>query len=47
MLGDDRRRAVQDALAVANPLLLPARHFLQEDQAPAISTAVARLAHGS
>jgi haloalkane dehalogenase len=47
MLGDDRRRAVQDALAVANPLLLPARHFLQEDQAHAISTAVARLAHES
>jgi hypothetical protein len=25
--------------------LLPARHFLQEDQAPAIATAVAHLVH--
>jgi pimeloyl-ACP methyl ester carboxylesterase len=45
MLADDRRRAVQDALALGTAVLLPARHFLQEDQAPAIATAVADLVH--
>jgi haloalkane dehalogenase len=45
MLGDDRRRAVQDALTVDTAVLLPARHFLQEDQAPAVATSVATLAH--
>jgi haloalkane dehalogenase len=46
MLGDERRRAVQDALGIETPLLLPARHFLQEDQAPAVAEAVAGLARG-
>jgi haloalkane dehalogenase len=45
MLADDRRRAVQDALMVDSAVLLPGRHFLQEDQAPAIATAVAHMAH--
>jgi haloalkane dehalogenase len=45
MLGHDRRRAVQDALTVDTSVLLPARHFLQEDQAPAVATAVANLVH--
>src|SRR6202158_5459323 len=44
MLADDRRRAVQDALTVDTSVLLPGRHFLQEDQAPAIATAVANFA---
>jgi haloalkane dehalogenase len=43
MLGDERRRAVQHALGIETPILLPARHFLQEDQAPAVAEAVARL----
>jgi pimeloyl-ACP methyl ester carboxylesterase len=46
MLGDERRRAVQRALGIDTPLLLPARHFLQEDQAPAVAEAVAELARG-
>jgi haloalkane dehalogenase len=45
MLADDRRRAVQDALMVDSAVLLPGRHFLQEDHAPAIGTAVAHMAH--
>jgi pimeloyl-ACP methyl ester carboxylesterase len=43
-LGEERRLAVQDALGVERPLLLPGRHFLQEDQAPAVSEAIAELA---
>jgi haloalkane dehalogenase len=43
-LGANRREAVQRALRVEQPLLLPAKHFLQEDQAPAVAAAVARLA---
>jgi haloalkane dehalogenase len=42
-LGAQRRLAVQHALGVDRPLLLPARHFLPEDQAPAIADAIARL----
>ena len=42
-LGEARRLAVQQALGVEDPILLPARHFLQEDQAPAIAEAVAGL----
>ena len=42
-LGIGRLRAVQAALKVEDPLLLPAKHFLQEDQAPAIAGAVADL----
>src|ERR1700745_1089853 len=45
MLADDRRHAVQDALALDTAALLPARHFLQEDQSPAIATAVDSLVH--
>jgi pimeloyl-ACP methyl ester carboxylesterase len=44
MLGTNRRRAVQNALDTGAPLLLPARHFLQEDQAPAVVQAIADLA---
>jgi haloalkane dehalogenase len=43
-LGETRRLAVQRALGVEEAVLLPARHFLQEDQAPAIADAIARLA---
>jgi hypothetical protein len=32
---------------VEAPIRLPAKHFLQEDQAPAIAAAVADLAHRS
>jgi pimeloyl-ACP methyl ester carboxylesterase len=42
-LGADRRQAVEDALGV-EATLLPAKHFLQEDQAPAIAGAIADLA---
>jgi hypothetical protein len=45
MLADDRRHAIQDALALDTAVLLPARHFLQEDQAPAIAAAVEGLVH--
>jgi hypothetical protein len=44
MLGETRRREVMRALAVDRPTLLPAKHFLQEDQAPAVADAVATLA---
>jgi haloalkane dehalogenase len=43
-LGEGRRLAVQKALGVGNPTLLDAKHFLQEDQAPAVAEAVAGLA---
>jgi haloalkane dehalogenase len=43
-LGDARRQAVQDALGVDDPVLLPGRHFIPEEQAPAIAAAVAGLA---
>ena len=39
-----RRRAVQEFLDVSDPILLPAKHFLQEDQAPAITAAIAAIA---
>jgi haloalkane dehalogenase len=39
-LGLDRLAAVQEALGLDNPLLLPAKHFLQEDQAPAVAQAI-------
>jgi haloalkane dehalogenase len=45
MLGDERRRAAQNALGVESSLLLPGRHFLQEDQAPEIAEAVTELAN--
>jgi haloalkane dehalogenase len=42
-LGDDRRRAIEAALGV-EARVIPAKHFLQEDQAPAVADAVAALA---
>ena len=43
-LGENRRRAVLRALGVEHPTLLPAKHFLQEDQAEAVAGAVTSLA---
>lgn len=43
-LGEDRRLAVQGVLGVDDPILLPAKHFLQENQAPALAGAIAALA---
>lgn len=43
-LGEKRRLAVQEILRSHDPILLPAKHFLQEDQAPAIARAVVELA---
>ena len=42
-LGPDRRRAVEDALDI-KARLVPAKHFLQEDQAPAVADAIASVA---
>jgi pimeloyl-ACP methyl ester carboxylesterase len=44
MLDERRRRAVMRALGVEQPTLLPAKHFLQEDQSVAVAEAVAALA---
>jgi haloalkane dehalogenase len=44
MLDERRRTAVMRALGVENATLLPAKHFLQEDRAPAVAEAVASLA---
>ena len=43
-LGLDQMRIAQRVLKVDDPILLPAKHFLQEDQARAIGHAVADLA---
>jgi haloalkane dehalogenase len=43
-LGSERRREVQDALEIEDPLILPAKHFPQEDHATAVATAIADLA---
>jgi haloalkane dehalogenase len=43
-LGEKRRLAVQAFLGVEEPNLLDAKHFLQEDQAPAVAAAIAELA---
>lgn len=43
-LGAVRREAVQRALAVDSPTLLPAKHFLQEDHAAEVADAVATIA---
>jgi haloalkane dehalogenase len=43
-LGEQRRLAVQEFLGVDEPILLDAKHFPQEDQAPAVARAVADLA---
>ena len=42
-LGLDRMRAVQAALGTDDTVLVPAKHFLQEDQAPAVADAIADL----
>ncbi len=42
-LGDDHRGAIEQALGIES-MVLPAKHFLQEDQAPAVVTAIAGLA---
>jgi pimeloyl-ACP methyl ester carboxylesterase len=42
-LGIERLRGVQAALRVDDPVLVPAKHFLQEDQAPAVAYAIADL----
>ena len=44
MLGEARRAAVLRALGVEDATILPAKHFLQEDQSVAIADAIARLA---
>jgi pimeloyl-ACP methyl ester carboxylesterase len=43
-LGLDQLRFAQEALEVEDPILLPAKHFLQEDQAVAVGQAIADLA---
>jgi pimeloyl-ACP methyl ester carboxylesterase len=42
-LGDDQRGAVEEALGI-KAAVLPAKHFLQEDQAPAVASAIAEVA---
>jgi haloalkane dehalogenase len=42
-LGADQRDAIAGAVGV-DPQVLPAKHFLQEDQAPAVAEAIADLA---
>ena len=44
-LGEDRRRVIEEALGV-EATILPAKHFLQEDQGPAVAGAIADLALG-
>jgi pimeloyl-ACP methyl ester carboxylesterase len=43
-LGLDQLRLVQEALEVPDPILLPAKHFLQEDQAIPVANASTDLA---
>jgi haloalkane dehalogenase len=43
-LGEKRRLAVQRVLGIDDPILLPAKHFLPEDQATAIAAAIVALA---
>jgi pimeloyl-ACP methyl ester carboxylesterase len=42
-LGAEQLRIAQQVLGADDPLLVPAKHFLQEDQAPAIAYAIADL----
>jgi haloalkane dehalogenase len=42
-LGPEQLRIAQEVLGVDDPVLVPAKHFLQEDQAPAIAYAVSDL----
>lgn len=46
-LGRDRRMVVQDVLGVESATLLPAKHFLQEDQAMPVAVAIADLARSA
>jgi haloalkane dehalogenase len=43
-LGRDQLEIAKRVLGVDDPILLPAKHFLQEDQAPALADAIADLA---
>jgi pimeloyl-ACP methyl ester carboxylesterase len=43
-LGLDQMRLVQEALEVPDPILLPAKHFLQEDHAITVANAITDLA---
>jgi haloalkane dehalogenase len=43
-LGLDQLEVVQEALGVEDPILLQAKHFLQEDQASTVGQAIADLA---
>jgi pimeloyl-ACP methyl ester carboxylesterase len=43
-LGENRRLAVQRALDVDDPTLLPAKHFLQEDHPAEVAAAIAGIA---
>jgi haloalkane dehalogenase len=43
-LGLDQMRVVQRVLRVDDPILLPAKHFLQEDQPTAVAQSIADLA---
>jgi haloalkane dehalogenase len=43
-IGRDQLQAARQALGVDEPILLPAKHFLQEDQAMAVAQAIADLA---
>jgi haloalkane dehalogenase len=42
-IGSDQLRAAQHVLEVAEPVLVPAKHFLQEDQPAAVASAVGDL----
>jgi haloalkane dehalogenase len=42
-LGEDERRPIEEALGVG-ATIIPAKHFLQEDQAPAVAGTIADLA---
>jgi pimeloyl-ACP methyl ester carboxylesterase len=44
MLGTARREAVEKALGTSDRTLVPGRHFIPEDQAPAVAEAIAKLA---
>ena len=46
-LGMEHCETVQAVLGLESATLLPGRHFLQEDQAPAVASAVAELAKAS
>ena len=43
-IGPDRLQVVKQVLGIDDPILLPAKHFLQEDQAPAIADVISDLA---